>query len=155
MHAHDASRQPCEWAQQGAWLNVSIIYTWLVKTLHNMLLSFALSLVLFLPSWLLLCFLFLSVANCWRCSALNSAKHISCGGPAALFSVSSIVKKRRSSLSSTSIVSARDAWVSERARECKWAQLCKLKFLSVTDTCVRMYVHTYIARIDPSFKASH
>jgi len=29
---------------------VSIIYTWLVKTLHNMLSSFALSLVLFLPS---------------------------------------------------------------------------------------------------------
>ena len=29
---------------------VSIIYTWLVKTLHNVLSSFALSLVLFLPS---------------------------------------------------------------------------------------------------------
>ena len=32
----------------------SIIYTWLVKTLHNVLFSFALSLILFLPSWLLL-----------------------------------------------------------------------------------------------------
>ena len=33
---------------------VSIIYTWLVKTLHSMLSSSALSLVLFLPSQLLL-----------------------------------------------------------------------------------------------------
>ena len=32
-----------------AW-KVSIIYTWLVKTLHNVLSSFELSLVLFLPS---------------------------------------------------------------------------------------------------------
>ena len=50
-------------------MRVSVIYTWLVKTLHSVLFSFALSLVLFLPSWLLLyidlvlCFLFLSVAN--------------------------------------------------------------------------------------------
>ena len=38
-------------------MKVSIIYTWLVKTLHNVLFSFALSLVLFLPtcwSWLVL-----------------------------------------------------------------------------------------------------
>ena len=33
---------------------VSIIYTWLVKTLHSVLSSFELSLVLFLPSMLLL-----------------------------------------------------------------------------------------------------
>ena len=33
---------------------VSIIYAWLVKTLHNVLSSFARYLVLFLPSWLLL-----------------------------------------------------------------------------------------------------
>ena len=45
-------------AQERLWLNraskVSIIYTWLVKTLHNVLSSFELSLVLFLPSQLLL-----------------------------------------------------------------------------------------------------
>ena len=33
---------------------VNTIYTWLVKTLHNVLFSFALSLVLVLPSYLLL-----------------------------------------------------------------------------------------------------
>ena len=72
----------------------SIIYIWLVKTLHNVLFSFALSLVLFLPSWLLLyidfvrCFLFLSVANRRLRSGLNCAKHVHCRWPAALSSVS-------------------------------------------------------------------
>ena len=41
-------------------MKASIIYTWLVKTLHNVLSSFALSLVLFLPSWLLLYFDFIA-----------------------------------------------------------------------------------------------
>ena len=65
------------------------VYIWLVKTLHNVLFSFALHLVLFLPSWLLLYidFLFLSVANRWRLSALDSAKHVRCGGPAVLSSI--------------------------------------------------------------------
>ena len=35
-------------------MKASIIYTWLVKTLHNVVSSFALSLVLFFASWLLL-----------------------------------------------------------------------------------------------------
>ena len=35
-------------------IKVSIIYTWLVKTLHDVLSTFALYLVLFLPSWHLL-----------------------------------------------------------------------------------------------------
>ena len=33
----------------------------------------------------------------------------------------------------------------------EFRDVCKLTFLSVTD----IYVHTYIARIDHSFKASH
>ena len=36
-------------------------------------------------------------------SALDSAKHVRCGGQAALSSASSVFKKRRSSLSSASI----------------------------------------------------
>ena len=40
-------------------MKVSIIYIWLVKTLHNVLFSFALSLVLFLLFWL---FLFIDFA---------------------------------------------------------------------------------------------
>ena len=69
---------------------------WRLSTTCFLLLHFL------LPSWLLLyiiwlrCFLFRSVANCRLCSALDSAKHVTvhCGGPAALSSPSSIVKKR-------------------------------------------------------------
>ena len=67
MHAHDASRHAapvrmCALRMQAGrpWslrtttvesnMEVSIIYTWLVKTLHSMLSSFALFLVLVLPS---------------------------------------------------------------------------------------------------------
>jgi len=39
------------------------------------------------------CFLFLNAANRRLCSVLDSAKHIHCGGPAALSYPSSIVKK--------------------------------------------------------------
>ena len=67
-HAHDASRRAVQVRivhavelrcqklvrARGLQLNraskVSIIYTWLVKTLHNVLSSFELSLVFFLPS---------------------------------------------------------------------------------------------------------
>ena len=52
----------------------------------------------------LCCFHFLNVANRRLRSALNSTKHVHCGGPATLSSASSIVKKRRSSLPSTSLV---------------------------------------------------
>ena len=66
MHAHNALRRSTpvrmcalrmrvdHGAQEWLWLNrtwkVSIIYTWLVKTLHSVLSFFALSLVLVLPS---------------------------------------------------------------------------------------------------------
>ena len=119
-----------------AW-KVSIIYTWLVKTLHNvLLLHFSCSLLALLAStvhWLC-CFLFLNAANRRLHSVLDSAKHVCSGGPAALSYPSLIVKKRRSSLSSiarlgisahlVSIspwVNARDAWV--HTATCMWAQI--------------------------------
>ena len=80
---------------------VSIIYTWLVKTLHNALSSFAFSLVLFLQPQALLAsivhwlasLLSLSqcLSQCQLCSALDSAKHVPCGGPAVLSSLPFIV----------------------------------------------------------------
>ena len=92
---------------QGLWLNrtwkASIIYTWLVKTLHIALSSFAFSLVLFLQPQALLASIvhwlasLLSLSQCLsQCrlrSALDSAKHVPCGGPAALSSLPFIVKK--------------------------------------------------------------
>ena len=69
----------------------------------------------------LLCILVLNAANRRLRSVLDSAKCVRCGGPTALSYPSSIVKKRRSSLSSTTRqpasgilpyrVSARDVWV--------------------------------------------
>ena len=73
-------------------MKASIFYTWLVKTLHNVLSSFAISLVLFCLlglGFFLHCILFLSVANRRLCSALDSTKHVRCGGAAALSSLSS------------------------------------------------------------------
>ena len=152
-HAHDVS---CH----ATWVNsrtttvesnmkVSIIYTWLVKTLHNML--FLLHFLLFSSSFLgYFCTVtsLLSLSQChqhWLCSALNSAKPVGhCGGPAALFFASSIVKKCHSYLPSTSIVSACDAWVSERAHKCKWVQI------DIRD-CDR-HIHTYV-RTMREFKA--
>ena len=49
----------------------------------------------------LCCLILLSVASHWLRSALNSTKHIRCGGAAALSFPSSIVKKRRSFPSSS------------------------------------------------------
>ena len=107
---------------------VSIIYTWVVKTLHSVLSSFVLSLVLVLPSlylpstvpWLR-CFLFFNAANRRLRSVLDSAKRARCGGPTALSYPSSIVKKRRSSLSSI-------AWLCQctwcmSSSACTWAQI--------------------------------
>ena len=80
---------PCQCALR----KVSIIYT---KTLHSVLSSFTLSLVL-LPSLIastvhwLRCFLFLNAANRQLRSVLDSAKHVRCVGPAALSYPSSIV----------------------------------------------------------------
>ena len=54
-HAHGASccavRVSSRRTTVEANMKVGIIYTWLGKTLHNMLFSFAISVVLFLPSW--------------------------------------------------------------------------------------------------------
>ena len=78
-------------------------------------------------------------------SALDSAKYVRCEGPAALSSrppspkTSSRRRRRRVMHVVSDIVPGRDL---------------KLTFLSVTDTYVRTHVRTYIARIDPSFRAS-
>ena len=147
---------PCKWAQNYNWLeheseqNLHLAFGDSPRAFFFC--SFSCSLFAFLASFVhwLSCFLFLSVANCWRRSALNSTKYLCCGGPAALSSTSSIVKKRHSSLSLTSFVSALDAWVSEHARKCKWVQTD----IPEHDRHVCTYACTYIARIDPSFKAS-
>ena len=97
-------------------------------------------------------FLFLTANHRLR-SVLDSAKHICCGGPAALPYPSSMVKKLRSSLSSlaglgilasaSSILVSQCTWCSST---CTWAQI---------DIPERdRHVRTYIVRIDPSFKAS-
>ena len=107
--------------------------------------SFALYLVLFLPSFVhwLRCFHFLKF-NRRLCSALNSAKHVRCGG------------------SSTSFVSR--ACHSTIDGQCTWRMsfwACMWDIPGVTDAYVHTYVRTYaraypctIARIDPYFKAS-
>ena len=79
----------------GLW-RLSTICAWLVKTLYNVLFfvcTLSGSLLDFLDSFVywLRCFHFLNVANHWLRSALNSAKHVHCRGPAALSSASSII----------------------------------------------------------------
>ena len=83
---------------------MSVIYTWLVKTpqlcfllLHFLLFS---SCPLSFYCALTLLLLFLNATNRRLHSLLNSGKRVGCGRPAALSYPSSIVKKRRSSLSS-------------------------------------------------------
>ena len=143
---------PCEWAQEELWLNqtwkcisglwrLSTTCTWLVKTLHNVYLAcedspFALCLVLFLSSWLLLyvdfvcSFLFLSVTNRRLRSVLDSAKHVRCGETAAVHVTHEFLSVHVSASS-----------------KCKFD-------IPERDRHVRTYVRMYIARIDPSFKAS-
>ena len=81
--------------------------------------TFSCSLLALLAStvhWLC-CFHFLNAANRRLRSLLDSAKHVCCGGPAALSYPSSIVKKRRSSLSSIARLGSiryRSSWVSAR-----------------------------------------
>ena len=91
-------------------MKVSIIYTWLVKTLHNVLFSFALLLFSSCPlGFFRTLTSLLSLSQCCQPSAAFSTKHVLSGGQAPLFSAPSIVKKRRSCLSSTAIVSARES----------------------------------------------
>ena len=72
----------------------------LLKASWQYSLRVAVCLLAFLASFVhwFRCFHFLNVANRRLRSALNSTKHVHCGGPATLSSVSSIVKKRCSSL---------------------------------------------------------
>ena len=136
-----------------AW-KVSIIYTWLVKTLHSVLSSFAfscsrLALLASTVPWLC-CIFFLNAANRRLRSVLDSAKCVRCRWPTALFYLSSIVKKRRSSLSSNGSITRLGIRYSPAhdvsSSVCTWAQI---------DIPERdRQVCTYIARIDPSFKAS-
>ena len=135
---------------------MSIIYTWLGKTPQHAFFfcTFSCSRIVLLASTVpsLRCFLFLNAVNCRLHSVLDSAKHVCCGGPTALSYPSSIVKERRSSLSS---IARQGIQYSPVSVHVMYEFLCmkrerKLTFLSVTDT----YVRTYIVRIDPSFKAS-
>ena len=111
--------------------------------------TFSCSLLALLAStvhWLC-CFLFLNATNHWLHSVLDSAKHVHCGGPAMLSYPFSIVKKRHSSLSSTTRLGMTSGILE---CQCTWrmsylrAHEHKLTFLSVTDTYIRTYVHTYI-----------
>ena len=55
MHAHNASCRAVWVSLRRTMVELNMkVYIWLVKTLHNVLFSFALYLVLFLSSWLLL-----------------------------------------------------------------------------------------------------
>ena len=133
---------------------VSIIYTWLVKTLDNLISSFALSLILFVSTvhWLR-CFLFLNATNRRLRSVHDSTEHIRCGGPAALSYPSAIVKKRSSSLSSIARLGIRYPRMSvHMTHEFLWVHVSANWHSWAWQT--RTYVHTYITRIDPSFKAS-
>ena len=96
------------------------------------------------------CFLFLNAANRQLLSVLDSAKHVRCRGPAALSYPSSIVKKRRSSLSSI----ARQASIKciryprelvHVTHELIYVATCMWAFLSVTDTYIRTHVRTYVS----------
>ena len=117
-------------------MKVNIIYTWLVKTPHNVLSSFALSLVLFLPSWLLLYIDFIafsfSVSPTVGCvehpTPQNTyvAEDQACCRPRPPL--------RRSYLSRPpSSVHVTHEFLSVHVS----ANECKLTFLSVTDTYVR------------------
>ena len=94
------------------------------------------------------CFLFLSVANCQLHSALDSAKHIRCGGCVALSSTSSIVKKRCSFLGP--VLDLRQCMWRMGSWACTWCKWVQIDIPERDST--RTYVHTYIARIDPSSK---
>ena len=89
-------------------LKASIIHTWLVKTLHNVLSSFTLSRSL-LPSCTCTLTSLLSLSQRHQltigCVQHSTPQHVHCGGPAMLFSLSSIVKKRRSSMLPCPLVS--------------------------------------------------
>ena len=92
------------------------------------------------------CFLFLNAANRQLHSVLDSAKRVPCRGPAALSYPFSIVKKRRSSLSSITRLGIQYPCVSVHVNVCDaaWVPLHarehQLTFLSVTN----MYVHTHV-----------
>ena len=133
---------PCKWAQNYDWIEH--------ESEHNLHLafgdsprafffcSFSCSLFAFLASFVhwLCCFLFLSVAKCWRHSALNSTKYLCCGGPAALSSTSSIVKKTILPCPwPPSSVHVTHEFLSMHVS----ANECKLTFLSMTDTYLRMH----------------
>ena len=124
------------------------------------------------------CFLFLNAANRLLRSVLEPAKRVCCGGPTALSYSSSIVKKRHSSLSSIARLGIRyfpvsvhvtyefhDVWVPWRMnyvgiRYSPVSVHVTYEFLCVSANWhswawqTRTYVRTYIARIDPSIKAS-
>ena len=134
-HAHGASccavRVSSRRTTVEANMKVSIIYTWLGKTLHNMLFSFAIS-VLFLPSWpswLLLYVDFVafsfsvSLTVGWVQLSIRKTRTLRRTSRAVLRVLLSLhCQEAPIFLFSTAIVCARDAWVSgrERARESKW-----------------------------------
>ena len=80
MHVHDASRCTVRVSSRTTMVESNMkVHIWLVKTLHNVLFSFALYLVLFLPSWLLGFFgtltLLLSLSQCRQPLAVFSTQN--------------------------------------------------------------------------------
>ena len=136
----------CEWTTDES--NTKV-YIWLVKTLHNVLFSFALYLVFLLPSWLLLyidivAFSF-SVSPTVGCVQHSTPQNMYVAEdqprcpPHPPLSKSAVLPCPWPPSSVHATHEFLSVHVSANSE-------CILTFLSVTDT--------YIARIDPSFKAS-
>ena len=138
-------------------MKASIIYTWLV-TLHDVLSSFALSLVLFLPSWLLLYIDFIAFSfsvsptvGCVQHSTLQNTyvaeNQLHCP-PRPPLSRSAILPYPRQC--STDLRHQCTWHMSSWA--CTWVQITA-NWHSSWVWLIHTYVRTYIARIDPSLKA--
>ena len=144
---------PCEWAQEGLRLNRTRKCISGLCRLHDVLFPFALYLILFLPSWLslyidIIAFSF-SVSPTVGCVQHSTPQNMyvaedqACCPPRPPLSRSTVLPCPRPPSSVHVTYEFLSVHVSANSE-------CKLTFLSMTDT----YVRTYIAKIDPSFKAS-
>ena len=111
---------------------------------------FRLALLASTVPWLL----FLNATNCRLRSVLDSAKRVRCGGPTALSYPSSIVKKRRSSLSSITSGYARHSRTVSVHMTYEFRDVRVLWRVQIDIPKRNRHVRTYIAKIDPSFKPS-
>ena len=120
-------------------MTVSIIYTWLVKNLHNMLFSFALSLVLIFPSWLLLysdfiAFTFsVSPTSAVFSTQLHKTHRTLWRTSCTVLCILHCLLICPRPLSSVHVM---HEFLSVHVS----ANECKLTFVTVTDTYIRMYV---------------